>query len=546
MRFCSILLFCSFFLGSYNLLISQENPNSFPYQLRYDAKSLSEILYDLEKKHDQKFSYVKEKLDLNKKINVFVRNKSLHQAMIDLFSKNNIAYNQMGNHWILKMNSPLEQKQTSVSRKEEIIKAQASVSDTLKPEESSNNLKEIELIHVPGIDIRTIRLASDFDAEEKLSWQDRMKKGDLDLVHFSLFGNQGNSTNRDGIFSLSFGWGTWRNSELLQIGGVGNSLKRDMIGMQLAPFFNGVGKNTSGFQLSGLMNITAENLQGVQISGFLNHAGIVNGLQLSLGINHAEKKVNGLQLAGFGNMVKKFSAGSQIAGVFNYNKGGSHLQLSVLSNKTDSLKGVQISMHNQSDQVKGIQLGLVNHTRILKGLQLGIINFADSVKGMPIGLINIIKKGGYNRIEAAFSESIHVGFALKMGAKHLYSIYQGGFSLKGNAWGIGGGFGTLISMNKKWGFNVELTCMHINENKSWTQALNLLSQLKAGFEYKLDKGFGIFVGPTFNFSVSNYFNENYNTIGSSMPMYSFFDKTSDGLNMKWWFGIQTGIRMKLW
>jgi long-subunit fatty acid transport protein len=129
----------------------------------------------------------------------------------------------------------------------------------------------------------------------------------------------------------------------------------------------------------------------------------------------------------------------------------------------------------------------------------------------------------------------------------MYQVCQGGFNLKGKAWGLGWGLGSVFNLNKRWQINSEAVVMHINEDIKWNPILNLNSQLKAGFEYKLDKDFSLYLGPTANFMVSRYKDHESGVIGSSVPMYSIVDYTNRfETNFRFWVGLQTGMRMRLW
>jgi hypothetical protein len=209
--------------------------------------------------------------------------------------------------------------------------------------------------------------------------------------------------------------------------------------------------------------------------------------------------------------------------------------------------GSQLSLgYNQSEALNGVQIGSINKAKTVRGLQLGFINIADSVKGASLGLINIVKNGGYNKLEAAFSESVNVQFSLKLGARSLYQIYHAGFGLRGKAWGLGLGLGSVMKCSKKWNFNVEASVMHVNEDVKWKSILNLMNTMRFGFEYNLESGFGIFLGPSVNFMMSQNKSIETGIIGSNVPMYSFFDYTKNNTNYSVWIGFHSGLRMTIW
>jgi hypothetical protein len=516
--------------------------------LNYSNKPLLEVLSDLEKKHKLSFSYAQNKLELKKGISINLRQKSLDFALKAMFEQNNISYAQFGQQWVLKNGTKPEIPKKNLEKPkitQELVQPKIEV-------EKQHHLN-LNIVSMQTMTTKVLTFESpktDFKQKIPVNFPTSIIKANKPASIFQLsgFGNRTTNSYKTNHIALNFLWGLHGASKGVEIAGIGSLLRKNMQGFQYATIFNSTGINSYGLQLAGILNSTAGKLKGIQISGLFNYANEVYGMQISPGINLTKAEMNGFQLAGIGNLSGNSAQGGQIAGLFNMSTGTSNVQLSGFYNKTKKLSGIQICAGiNEADESEGVQMGFVNRAKMLKGVQLGFINFADTVDGVTLGFINIVRAGGYNKIEASFSESMHVLLSLKIGSRNMYQVCQGGFNLKGKAWGIGWGLGSVFNLNKRWQINSEAVVMHVNEDIKWNPILNLNSQLKAGFEYKLDKDFSLYLGPTVNFMVSRYKDVESGVVGSSVPMYSIVDYTNRfETNFRCWVGIQTGMRMRLW
>jgi hypothetical protein len=516
--------------------------------LNYSNRRLNEVLADLEGKHKLRFSYAPDKLQLNRGINIFLRQKTLDAALKTMFDQNNISYAQFGHQWVLK-NAP--QKQIEKKTIEQPKKLETPIPTITAAEQTVS--KEIEIISLGQKQQTDLKLPNSFHKMETIpvaDFQDglALQKSKSSIFQFSVFGNKSSNAHRSNILALNLFWGRHAQSKGFEFSGIGSLLSKNMQGVQVSGIFNATAVNSYGLQVSALLNATGGKLSGVQLAGLFNLANEVKGLQITPGINYVKTELNGFQLAGIGNLSANTKEGAQIAGLFNASKASSNVQLSGFYNKTKQLRGLQLCAGiNEAEESSGVQMGFVNRAKMLKGVQLGFINFADTVEGVTLGFINIVRAGGYNKLEASFSESMHVLLSLKFGSKNMYQICQGGFNLKGKAWGIGWGMGSAFNLNKKWQMNSDAVVMHINEETNWNPVLNLNTQLKVGFEYKLDKEFSLYLGPTANFMASRYKDKETGIVGSSVPMYSIIDHTNRfDTNFRFWVGLQTGMRMRLW
>lgn len=119
-------------------------------------------------------------------------------------------------------------------------------------------------------------------------------------------------------YSINLLGGYSRGNKLLEVGGVFNINKENMIGGQFAGVLNVVGDSVKGAQFAGFMNITGKSMQGVQLSSFVNvNFGTTQGVQGAGFMNVNAKEVSGLSLAGFMNLNAKRVKGMQFAGFMN-------------------------------------------------------------------------------------------------------------------------------------------------------------------------------------------------------------------------------------
>lgn len=361
---------------------------------------------------------------------------------------------------------------------------------------------------------------------------DRLENKENDKLHpiqFSILpflSTNGRNLNTNNIFSLNLLWGVNGAVSGLELGSLGNSIKREVNGLQAAGLFNTVGGNVRGAQFSGLLNITRGDVIGLQSTGLLNLSKSSKGLQIA-GISNITFTSHGLQIAGLANLSKDLG-GLQIAGLYNHGK---------------TVKGTQISgLVNLGSEVNGGQVGFINIGRKVKGMQIGFINIVDSLEGGQVGFINIVRKNGYNRFEVAGGETMHLTLGVKFGSKHFYNILQVGGRIAPGAWAVGYGIGTVATINKAWHANIELVGVHLNERLEWTQGLNLTGQFRLTLNYQLARHFNVFIGPTFNVHTSQLYNPDTGKHGSTLMLYNFFDEIYGITNVKMWVGVTGGVR----
>jgi len=325
---------------------------------------------------------------------------------------------------------------------------------------------------------------------------------------------------------------TGGNSRGLQLSGVSNTNGGNLNGWQATGIANLVKGYADGVQISGLANISRDYAKGAQLTGFANVSGSwMNGAQVAGFCNIVAGDVSGFQGAGFLNTSKN-AVGAQMAGFVNIVDGsGNGFQMAGFSNINNyDFKGAQIS-------------AFLNVARKVDGFQLALINVCDSIDGVPLGLINVVSHG-YRKFDLWFGESFYANAGFKMGVRQLYTSYIVGVQPFGKSfrWGVGLGLGSEFDLNEKTYMDLDLMGYHVNEGRTWTNELNLLTQLKFSFGLRFSEQFSGFFGPTINLTVSQYINPETGTIGSDMAPYTLYNRTSNGTNYKMWIGGNIGFK----
>ncbi|GMQ30906.1 hypothetical protein [Algoriphagus confluentis] len=285
--------------------------------------------------------------------------------------------------------------------------------------------------------------------------------------------------------------------------------------------FNLIGGYSGGTrvaELGGVFNIDRGNVSWVQLAGLYNQVGgQTRGIQWSGLVNMALDSVKAFQAAGLINLTTESLQGVQAAGFINY----AH----------QDVQGVQMS-------------AFLNRGRKVSGLQLGLVNVADSLSGVSLGLINWVRNG-YRTLEFGANEMLPLNLSFRSGTRRLYNFFQAGFrpeSLDTPTWSFGYGIGTSPRLGKNSFLNLELSADQISNGS--VQALNLVSKAYAGIEFRLQKNFGLFAGPTLNW-------RRYDTGFSGHPeLFSYTDPSifhesenaERGLASQLWMGFRAGFR----
>ncbi len=464
----------------------------------YRAKPLAEVIRDLEQRYDWSFSYSRDFVPLDYPVTAHFANKPRAEALALLFGNSPLAYAEIGQQVVLRrkpgytttqlssrparaiQSSPVHP--TPPTRTPEKMAARTAGTavplQTLPPrsvttlDPTANSILERELL------IRPLALAIQ-EAAKPLPPPDR-RMAQISLMPY-LGTNSFRSAAITNEMSVNVVVGISGGVDGFELGGVLNIVRGDVVGVQIAGLSNRVRGELTGIQFAGAVNRVGGTFTGLQISGLAN---------TNLSDSH------GIMLAGIANQTYGDTAHVQLAGLSNYSHGHAELQMSLLANQAGGVAGDQLAL-------------LFNKAGYVRGHQLGLINIADTVAGISIGLLNLVKKG-YNRVEISLSDYLWANAALVFGTHKWYSKLLLGarwdeVAVDAQAakrtfmsWSIGYGLGSAHAFSPRSRLLTELSAQHVNELTRWSPRLNLLSQLRLAWDYRLGRQLSWFMGPTVN------------------------------------------------
>lgn len=532
-------------------------------------QTLGEVLTNLEQQYKVRFSYSPDFIPLERKVSVNSENAELEEIMDEICRQLPLSYRKIGDQVMLKPSrkkkqlgqlSPVQPKvrqQSPIYPADDIDEAER---DRLSQRMQPIRQPETKVINGPGgdaykeINVDLYRLPPP-PQEMTETDNEEIYRGDRRLAQVSILPYVGTNLERSheitNNVSLNVLWGTNGGVDGLEVGGVYNHIINDVEGVQIAGVGSTVGGDVIGTQIGGVFNVNHGKVQGVQAAGLFNIAGETQAIQAAGLFNISHGDAAGLQMSGLFNVSKGKADGVQAASLFNKSQGFTRSQVAGLFNKAGDVEGGQVS-------------ALLNMAKRVDGFQVALINMADTVNGVPIGLLNIVKHG-YNRFELSSNDALFANASLKLGAYSFYNIFKvgmrwdmwemPGLSIAGNqpaaeaereySWGLGYGIGTTKQFGPNLMMNVEATCMHINEMERWTKAVNLLNQLSLTLGYNgTDRRTNFFAGPVANLMISHLTDPETGEVGSRVitPSYTLAEGGSDQAHLRFWIGIQGGIR----
>lgn len=319
-----------------------------------------------------------------------------------------------------------------------------------------------------------------------------------------------------------------------QIGFV-NQNQKNINGTQIG-FVNNTGGYFNGAQI-GFSNLVKDSVNGGQI-GFVNISGkYVRGVQTGF-VNLCNDSIVGAQV-GFLNIPAGKIKGAQVGFVNLCKDSLTGTQVGFVNVVKDSMAGAQIGFVNTAGKgLKGAQIGFVNSTNYsIVGSQIGFVNIADSISdGVPLGFVSIVRKGGFSAFEIGTSTLFPSTVAYKIGVPKLYTSIMFSFNpAYTNQFAYGAGLGTIIRLNKTFGFNPEATIQ-----SSIEQHPQMFTSLTACFSLHITPKISLVAGPSVTWihkgSVS----------GESLykPGYSLYDDSYDYRN-RLTAGAQASLRFHL-
>ena len=478
---------------------------SVPVTFHYDGKTLSAVLDDLTNKYNVGFSYSRQIIPVHQRIYADCRNVPFGEAIDLLFAQTQVIYGVIGDQIVLsidvhKVPVPPDMGlfgpgyDDSLASMHEVPRMQYEVMHLATHE---NFIQYTPTSRINPVVVEYILREQVKEAERK---QSNVR------VQVTFIPPLQADTHPEGEQPLSLSFNL--------LAGANKSVE----GMEMGGFVNILSEDMTGIQTSGIVNIVGDDFQGVQAAGLFNRVqGTASGVQAAGLMN----------VAGGGSLL-------QGAGFMNIARGDVHGQAAGLVNVARNVRGAQVA-------------GLVNVAQYVQGTQIGLFNFADSVGGLPIGLMTIVRKRGYHSLELAGEDAIDYNLNLRLGVRAFYNILHAGLDEQGETWSLGYGIGTSIFITRRNYLQFEVLSRQINEGETWTDELNLLSQLRMTYDFALGRNFRFAIGPSFNVSTSRRYDEQTGQYGTQVPRYVMFEHTYDDgyhlpLNVKYWVGLQIGIR----
>ncbi|RAW03443.1 hypothetical protein DQQ10_04980 [Pseudochryseolinea flava] len=368
-------------------------------------------------------------------------------------------------------------------------------------------------------------------------------------------------------FSVNMIGGYSLGVNMIEFGGMFNTVRGNVRGAQFAGLFNAVGGEVEGYQAAGLFNAVRGKTHAVQTAGLINFswaetetvgiAGLINfGYKDSHDVRVAGlSNINfgnqgGPHVAGLFNFTTKSSGPAQLAGLFNFaaaNVKGAQVA-GMLNFTAGDHEGAQVSglVNFAGKRMKGAQVGVLNFATKFKGTQIGLFNISDSTDGVPIGLLSIVGRG-YHAIEISADEVFYTNVSFRTGVRKFYNILTAGIqphtlSEDVNVWTFGYGVGTSPRLSNKFYLNIDVTANQIVADGN-IDALNLLNKLYVGGEWRVSKNFGLAAGCTVNALVQETSYEGYPDIFPNLKPDIIEEHTYDNDRiMKMWFGAKVGLR----
>lgn len=562
----NLLLIVLVFAGS--AIIAQSAALLASY--RATNQTLGTVLEGLEEQYAVRFSYSPDYIPLQRKVSVDDQGEGLNGVLEDICRQLPISYRIVGRQVMLKPSritkqlgqiraiTPKVEQQSPIYPEPGVNEAERKrLSRQMAPIRPP---RAKEVINGPGgdnyreINFDLYRLPMTGEISLGAWPQEEIHTGDRRLAQISILPYVGTNLERSDEItnhvSLNVLWGTNGGVDGVEVGGFFNKVVNDVQGVQIAGLGSQVGGNVSGTQVGGIFNINAGKVQGVQAAGLFNISGEAEAIQAAGLFNISKGDMTGMQASGLFNVSKGRADGLQVASLFNRSQGFTRSQVAGLYNWAGDVKGGQVS-------------SLLNIARDVDGFQVGLVNIADTVNGVSVGLLNIIKNG-YNRFELSANDALFANAALKLGGYAFYNVFRAGLrwdkqpassvsiSLAGGSagttaytWGLGYGMGTTKRLSPQLMMNVEAVCMHINEREPWTRDLNLLNQLSLTLGYNAEeRQTRFFAGPVANLMVSRLVNAETGELGSGAiaPNYTLAEGDVGQTNLRFWIGVQGGVR----
>jgi hypothetical protein len=244
-------------------------------------------------------------------------------------------------------------------------------------------------------------------------------------------------------------------------------------------------------------NTVREDLLGLQIAGIGNLVGgDVYGAHLGVVFSYTGGDTVGFQLGGIAGITWETVVGAQIAGI---------------TAVTDHVSGAQVSAVNVSNGVRGAQIGVVNVASSVEGTQIGLINISREVEGEAVGLLTISREG--RRLFEAWGDSTgFTHFGYRMGTDHLYTLYTLGYNpfSDPSRWSYGIGLGGEIPVER---FFINLDATLHDHHKGFDEWYDngkpsLIPEVRTLAGFSFSRRLGAYAGGSLQFFIPGMYSEN--------------------------------------
>ncbi|ATB44914.1 LA_2272 family surface repeat-containing protein [Corallococcus macrosporus] len=310
-----------------------------------------------------------------------------------------------------------------------------------------------------------------------------------------------------------------------------------------------VGANIAGTSLLGLqstvgVNVVRGDAEGAQLAVGGNIAsGAVNGAQLGVGVNIAGKGLVGAQLGVGANIASGRVHGLQAAAGLNVAGQMTGLQMSSGVSYARELSGAQLSIINVGGVVDGAQVGIVNIASSVSGAQVGILNMARELDGEAVGILSLVG-GGQARLQAWASDVALTNVGVKLGGRHIYSLFTVGYSPAidedRRRFVMGAGLGGHIPVGR---FFVDLDAVGstIHTKRLFEDSHHILAQLRLTAGWQVAKHFAVFGGVSANTLVTWDGSDRWEELGIGPQWRSVSDEGRTTVRM--WPGLLAGVQI---
>ncbi|NVJ05356.1 hypothetical protein HUW63_08920 [Myxococcus sp. AM001] len=326
---------------------------------------------------------------------------------------------------------------------------------------------------------------------------------------------------------------------------VGANLARGPVtGAQLSVGANVAGADLLGLQSTVGVNVVRGNAEGAQLAVGGNIAsGAVNGAQLGVGVNIAGKGLLGAQLGVGANIAAGRVHGLQASAGLNVAGQMTGLQMSSGVSYARSLSGAQLSIINVGGDVDGAQVGIINIASNVAGAQVGILNVARELDGEAVGILSFVG-GGQAHVQAWASDVALTNVGVKLGGRHIYSLFTVGYSPSLNEdrrrYVMGAGLGGHIPAGRFF-VDIDLVGSSVHTKRLFDDTDHVLGQLRLMAGWQVARHFAVFGGVSANTLVTWEDSDRWNELGIGPQWRHVADEGRTTVRM--WPGLLAGVQI---